>query len=143
STGRIPAERVPNNIAEIKNCAQRASDMTHQLFAFGRKQSMKAEVLEIGEWLVDTKKMLRPLLGENIELSIHPSSVPLHVMADPSQLAQVSLHLAINARDAMPQGGQLVLSIASVEISAGAALAGDEVKPGGYLRLSVRDTGEG
>jgi len=104
------------NIEEIKRAADRAADLTRQLLAFGRRQMMEMRVLDLNTLLRNLEKMLRRLIGEDISLITHFSKDLGKVKADPGQIEQVILNLVVNARDAMPNGGTLLIEIANVEL---------------------------
>jgi PAS domain S-box-containing protein len=122
---------------EIQAAAQRATLLTRQLLAFGRRQAALPRVLDLNEVVGAMERMLRRLIGEEIELLTHPAAGLWPVRADPGQVEQVIVNLAVNARDAMPSGGRLILETANVEPAA-AAEGGQR-----RVRLSVRDTGCG
>jgi two-component system cell cycle sensor histidine kinase/response regulator CckA len=131
------------NIQEIQKATQRATDLTRQLLAFSRRQILDPRVLDLNSLLRDTEKMLRRMIGEDIELVTRLSEDLGRVKIDPGQIEQVILNLAVNARDAMPSGGKLTIETANVESDEGYALTHLGVIPGHYVRLSVSDTGVG
>ncbi len=131
------------NIQEIQKATQRATDLTRQLLAFSRRQILDPKVLDLNSLLRDTEKMLRRMIGEDIELVTLLSEDLGRVKIDPGQIEQVILNLAVNARDAMPSGGKLRIETANVESEEGYALTHLGVIPGHYVRLSVSDTGVG
>jgi signal transduction histidine kinase/ActR/RegA family two-component response regulator len=126
---------------EIAKAAQRASELTKQLLVFSRRGVVHAQVVDLVAILSDVESLLRRTLGENVEVSTEVSSVP-NVEADPTQVEQVLLNLAVNARDAMPDGGSLSIAFAGVELESDAAQEAD-LPPGRYARLTVTDTGRG
>jgi two-component system cell cycle sensor histidine kinase/response regulator CckA len=128
---------------EIQKAAERAGSLTRQLLAFSRKQVLVPEVLDLNSVLDDTEKMLRRLIGEDIQLVTVFASGLGRVKADPGQMEQVILNLAVNARDAMPRGGKLIIETANVDLDANYARARADVKPGSYVMLAVSDTGHG
>ncbi len=135
-------ERARNGLEQIRRAADRAASLTQQLLAFSRKQVLQPKVLDLNEAVADVQKMLSRVIGEDIELvaSLHPSLVS--VKADPGQVEQVLMNLAVNARDAMPHGGRLMMETANVEEDAG--LARDlDLAPGRYAVLKVTDSGHG
>jgi two-component system cell cycle sensor histidine kinase/response regulator CckA len=135
----------PNILAdvdEIRQAGQRASRLTRQLLAFSRQQPTTPTVLEPGVVLDDLAKMLDRLIGEQIALEIRDSSHTWPLVADPTHLEQVVVNLVVNARDAMPAGGTIVVETANVTISASGAESGAPL-PGEYVRLTVRDNGCG
>ncbi len=131
------------NIQEIEKATQRATDLTRQLLAFSRRQILDLKVLDLNTLLNDLEKMLRRIIGEDIELVTLLSEDLGKVKVDPSQIEQVIFNLAVNARDAMPAGGRLAIETANVELDEEYAHAHVSVTPGRYVRLSVSDTGVG
>ena len=131
------------NIQEIEKATQRATDLTRQLLAFSRRQILDLKVLDLNILLTDLDKMLRRIIGEDIELVTLLSKDLGKVKIDPSQIEQVIFNLAVNARDAMPSGGKLAIETANVELDEEYAHAHVSVAPGRYVRLSVSDTGVG
>ncbi len=131
------------NIQEIEKATQRATDLTRQLLAFSRRQILDLKVLDLNVLLKDMEKMLRRIIGEDIELVILLSEDIGKVKVDPSQIEQVIFNLAVNARDAMPSGGRLAIETANAELDEEYAHAHVSVAPGRYVRLSVSDTGVG
>lgn len=135
-------ERARNGLQQIRRAADRAASLTQQLLAFSRKQVLQPKVLDMNDAVADVQKMLSRVIGEDIELvaSLHPSL--LSVKADPGQVEQVLMNLAVNARDAMPQGGKLLMETSNLELSA--ELARDlDLAPGRYVMLKVADSGQG
>jgi len=130
-----------SHVTAIQGAGERAAVLARQLLAFGRKQVLQPQVLAPNQVIADLEPILRRLLGEDIELATELSPAAGRIEADPGQIEQVILNLALNARDAMPFGGRLTLGTAEVE------LAGDgpglELPPGPYLSLWVADTGTG
>src|SRR4051794_19605597 len=96
-------------VEEILKAVERGASVTRQLLTFSRKQVLQPVVFDLNEVVVKMEKMLRPLIGEHIELDLHLAAVPCPLKADPSQLEQVIVNLAVNARDAMPNGGRLCI----------------------------------
>jgi PAS domain S-box-containing protein len=131
------------NIQEIQKATERATDLTRQLLAFSRRQILDPKVLDLNSLLRNTEKMLRRMIGEDIELVTLLSEDLGRVKIDPGQIEQVILNLAVNARDAMPSGGKLTIETANVQSDEGDALTHLGVIPGHYVRLSVSDTGVG
>ena len=135
-------ERARDGLEQIRRAAERAASLTQQLLAFGRKQVLQPKVLDLNDVVSDVQKMLSRVIGEDIELiaSLHPSLLP--VKADPGQVEQVLVNLAVNARDAMPQGGKLIMETSNMEVNG--ELARDlELAAGRYVMLSVADAGHG
>jgi PAS domain S-box-containing protein len=128
---------------EIEHAVVRAASLTRQLLAFSRKQVLQPKVLDLNVVLTEVAKMLDRLIGKNIELEVAQGPSLWRVKADPGQMEQVILNLAVNARDAMPQGGKLVIETCNIEIDESYARSHDSVSPGRYVRLTVADTGIG
>jgi PAS domain S-box-containing protein len=138
-----PDDPARDLITEIHKAGERAASLTRQLLAFSRKQVLEPRVLDLNVLVTDLERMLRRLIGEDIRLATVLDSALGRVRADPGQLEQVILNLAVNARDAMPQGGQLTLGTCNVELDDTYADAHVGVAPGPYVQLSVSDTGCG
>ena len=128
---------------EIMRAAERASSLTRQLLAFSRKEMMDPRVMELNAVVSDMERMLRRLIGEDIELvtTLHPRLS--RVRADPGQVEQILMNLVLNARDAMPRGGSLVIETRNIGLYEGQAIGLPEAGPGGWVELSVADTGIG
>jgi len=128
---------------EVRVAVERASALTRQLLAFSRQQVIEPVVLDVSKLVLDTEKMLSRLLGEDIRITTRlPADLPL-VKVDPGQLNQVLMNLTVNARDAMPNGGQLLIETTPVELDASDAAGHLGAHPGPHVRLSVTDTGSG
>jgi signal transduction histidine kinase/CheY-like chemotaxis protein len=130
-------------LEEIKNAGERASGLTRQLLAFSRKQVLEPQVLDPNQTVRNMAKMLRVLIGEDIELVTSFSDQIGRVLADPGQLEQVVMNLAVNARDAMPDGGKLVIETTSSHLDDAYAATHNEVSPGPYVVIAVTDSGCG
>lgn len=130
-------------ILEVKKAAHRAADLTHQLLAFSRKQVLQPKVIDINLITSNLSKMLERLIGEDIELSLNLKPGIWHIFADPGQIEQVLMNLVVNARDAMPQGGKIIIETQNVRIDERYAQVREVVKPGQYIMLAVSDTGIG
>ncbi len=132
-----------NSMEEIQKAANRAADLTRQLLAFSRRQILETKVFDLNTRLKDLDKMLRRIIGEDIELVVLPGKDLGTVKADPGQIEQMVFNLAVNARDAMPSGGKLTLKTANLELDEAYAQAHTGVTPGQYVMLSVSDAGTG
>jgi two-component system, cell cycle sensor histidine kinase and response regulator CckA len=129
--------------AEIKKAGDRAASLTHQLLAFSRRQVLKPQVLDLNSSITKMEKMLRRLIGEHVQMMTVPGTDLGRVKADPGQVEQIIVNLAVNARDAMPQGGKLTFETANVTLGESYAANHLTVKPGPYVMLAVSDTGVG
>ena len=132
-----------DNVEQIARAADRAASLTSQLLAFSRKQVLRPQVIDLNEVVENMASMVARMLGEDVVLSTALDSAVGPTLADPTQLEQVVLNLAINARDAMPGGGTLSLRTGSLELAHGDELPHPELAPGSYVTLTVRDTGVG
>ncbi|MFI1993905.1 PAS domain S-box protein [Actinoplanes sp. NPDC020271] len=128
---------------QIARAARRGSDLTHQLLAFARREVIRPRPLDLNAVVTEVHQMLDRSLGEHINLTVRTSPGLPAVMADPGQLEQVLVNLAVNARDAMPTGGRLTIDTADVRVDAEHSAARAGLSPGHYLRLRVSDTGTG
>jgi PAS domain S-box-containing protein len=131
------------SVDEIVRAAERATALTRQLLAFGRKQVLETRVLDVGSVLAETEKLVRRLIGEDVEVHVSRPLTLGRVKADPGQIEQVVLNLVVNARDAMTGGGRLTIALADVDLDAPLAAAHDRVPPGRYVLLSIADSGAG
>ncbi|MGA8143489.1 MAG: PAS domain S-box protein [Candidatus Acidiferrales bacterium] len=147
--GDLLVERLPSgdplhrNAEQIQMAAQRASSLTRQLLAFSRKQMLAPKILNVQSVVADMEKILRRLIGEDIQLETSSAPGLGLVKADRSQIEQVILNLAVNARDAMPQGGRLTIETANVELDASYSHPPAVLSPGRYVMLAVTDNGCG
>jgi PAS domain S-box-containing protein len=132
-------------VQQMQEAAGRAATLVRQLLAFSRRQVLQPQVLNLNALVADVGQLLRRLLGEDIELCLGLDAELGQVTVDPAQLEQVVMNLAVNARDAMPAGGQLIIETSNVELSGdGFGTPGSvEVRPGPYVMLAVSDTGIG
>ena len=139
----LKPDEVQNNAGQIITASNRAAALTRQLLAFGRKQILQPQVINLNAVLVDVDKMLRRLISENVEIVTRPALDLGAVKADLGQIEQVVLNLVINARDAMPQGGTVTIETANVDLDEAYAREHAGVRPGSYVMLAVSDTGVG
>ncbi len=131
------------DLVEVRRAGERASGLTRQLLAFSRKQILKLEQADLNALVGDLRRLLERLIGEDVRLVAKPSPEPLLVRADRGQFEQVVVNLAVNARDAMPNGGRLTIEAFPVELDAEYSAAAGGIPPGRYAALAVSDTGHG
>jgi len=134
--------KIHSNIEQIVKATDRAAALIQQLLAFGRQQVLQPRVLSLNEVITHVHKMLLRLIGDEIEIVSRFAGDLWAVKADPGQIEQVLMNLAANARDAMPQGGQLILETANVQLDEAYA-RGHDVQSGDYAMFAVSDTGTG
>ncbi len=132
-----------DNVLEISAAAERAAGLTRQLLAFGRKQMLTPKVLDLNTVVADMSRMLERLIGEEISLVAIPDPALGRTKADPGQIEQVIVNLAVNARDAMRNGGTLTIETANVDLDENYVHSHIEAAPGSYVMLAVSDTGSG
>ena len=138
-----PADGARDEAAEIKLAVERGAGLTRQLLAFSRRQATRSQAFPLDKIVGGMETMLRRLIGPEIDFQIQRPPEPLVVFADPGQIEQVLLNLVVNARDAMPDGGRLTVTVDVVVLDEIAAAQIAEGKPGRYARLSVADSGHG
>lgn len=138
-----PGPKVSEALHEIDTAAERAAKLTSQLLMFSRKKAMQRKIFNLNEAISALGTMLRPVLGENIDLDIQTGANPLTLHADPLMIEMVILNLAMNARDAMPQGGQLLIRADEFEIKAEDCRRHPRASPGQFACILVRDNGCG
>ncbi|MGA8149892.1 MAG: PAS domain S-box protein [Terriglobales bacterium] len=138
-----PAAEPSLYIENIKKATERGTSLTRQLLAFSRTSAIQPRVLDLNERLRDISKLLRPLLGDDIEILIVPRSASAVIEADPGQLDQIVVNLAVNARDAMPRGGKFILETGEVSFDKTFAEEHPPLTAGRYVLLAVSDTGSG
>jgi CheY-like chemotaxis protein len=139
----VPSAAARADLDEIKASGERAAALTRQLLAFSRKQTLSPKVLDLNGIVTDTERMLKRVIGENVVLNCRLCPELGPVKADRSQLEQVILNLAVNARDAMPEGGALTIETADRELDAAYCQSHPEAVPGRHALLAVTDTGTG
>jgi two-component system cell cycle sensor histidine kinase/response regulator CckA len=125
---------------QVIRAGQRGTDLTHQLLKFARREVVRPRVLDLNEVIADNGEMLRSLIGEHITLTVRPAAALSPVTCDPGQIEQLLVNLAMNARDAMPAGGSLVIDTASSRLELGDH---PDLVPGDYVRLRISDSGQG
>jgi len=138
-----PDPRLRGPAQEISNATQRATSLTRQLLAFSRKQMLAPKVLDLNEVVAENLKMLTRMIGEDIDLVMVPGPTLGAVRADPGQIDQVIMNLAVNARDAMPQGGKLTIETANVTLDENFTRTHTPLTAGDYVMLAISDTGVG
>src|SRR5437899_3837629 len=141
---RAPEHPLRRNVQEIMTASRRAADLTRQLLAFGRKQMQSLQFLSLNGIILEINKMLPHLLGEDIQIVFVPGEHLGRVKADRVQIEQVVMNLAVNARDAMPDGGKLTIETASVRVDEAYVQQRHAIVPvGDYVLLTVSDSGQG
>src|SRR5579875_148771 len=141
---RLPAgDPMRQLLSEINRAGERAGTLTRQLLAFSRQQVLEPRVLDLNAVVSDTEKMLRRLIGEDVILTYVPSPTAQPVKIDPGQMEQILMNLAVNARDAMPQGGRITIETRSVTLDEQYVQSHPDVRPGQHALLAVSDTGFG
>ncbi|NOX90245.1 MAG: PAS domain S-box protein [Calditrichaeota bacterium] len=138
-----PTDPIIKEISQIKKAGERASALTNQLLAFSRRQVVLPKIVDLNQIVANTEKMLRRLIGEDIELKTELQQGLGMVKIDPVQIDQIIMNLAVNARDAMPQGGCLIIRTSNVEIKEPLVKSPFKIPPGNYAVLSVCDSGIG
>ena len=138
-----PADRMSRKIAQIDRAADRAAALTKQLLAFSRMQVLQPRVMNLNGVVEDMGRLLPRLIGEDVELEIRTAADLGSTRADASQMEQIIMNLAVNARDAMPTGGRLIIETANVDLDRAYNSMHPIVKPGRYVLLAVSDTGTG
>jgi PAS domain S-box-containing protein len=143
-TDGLPAvSRLKDATAQIRSAADRAAGITRQLLAFSRKQVLSPRIIDLNDVMLNLDSMLRRLIGEDIEVLTVPGRELGAVKADPGQIEQVIMNLALNSRDAMPNGGKLTLETENMELDESYAREHEPLRPGRYVMLAVSDTGTG
>ena len=140
--GGLP-EAAREGLQQIRAAAERAANLTRQLLLFSRRQVMQPRDLDLNEVVRNLAKMLQRIIGEDVHLELRPYPAPLMTRADAGMLEQVLMNLAVNARDAMPQGGRLIIETAPKEFTAEEVAALPDARPGHYVGVRVSDTGCG
>ncbi len=130
-------------VENIHKASDRGASLTRQLLAFSRKRPSSPIVMDLNERLRDTAKLLRPLMGDDVEVTLANRSAASFIEADPGQIDQIVMNLAVNARDAMPKGGKLILETSGVSFDDAFARQHPPMRPGDYVLLAVSDSGVG
>lgn len=138
-----PAAELSHYVDNIRKATERGALLTKQLLAFSRTSAVQPRVLDLNERLRDISKLLRPLMGDDVEILVAPKSPSAVVEADPGQLDQIVINLAVNARDAMPRGGKFILETGAVRFDEGFADRHQTMPAGKYVLLAASDTGTG
>jgi len=140
-----PGDPRRDDVEQITLAASRSANLTRQLLAFARRELIQPRRIDVNGVIRRTEKMLRPVLGESIQLVFQLSAEVGAIYADPGQVEQILMNLVLNARDAMPQGGRIVVETAKLSLGAGSARrhVASDVTPGHYVMLAVSDTGQG
>jgi two-component system cell cycle sensor histidine kinase/response regulator CckA len=131
------------DIEQIQKAGERAGSLTRQLLAFSRKQTIDPMVFDLSVAVFDVQSMLERLLTKAITISLHLAVEPSRVLADRGEIEQIVMNLAVNARDAMPDGGTLVIETANVELDGQSRTTPLDLPPGSYVRLTMTDSGSG
>ncbi len=138
-----PGDRMRDDLDEISKAGERAAGLTRQLLAFSRQQILQPRILDLNVVIGGVAKMLRRLVGEDVELNVVGGAALGTVSADPGQVEQVVMNLVVNARDAMPEGGKVTVETSNVDLDSTYASDHPGVEPGAYVMLAVTDTGTG
>ncbi len=137
------SETTADNIAEIRNSAERATSLVDQLLTFSRKQILQPRAIDVNKLIASIRKMLKRLIGEDIDLKTKYGPDACFINADRGQIEQVIMNLVVNARDAMPDGGNITIETSCVDCSEDSSTRYPEMPPGQYVRLIIHDTGHG
>jgi PAS domain S-box-containing protein len=141
---KLPADHSVNDyLQKIGLAAERAANLTRQILAFSRRQMLEIQLFDLNEIIIEFREMLHRLIGEDIELQLFLASSACLVKADQTQIEQILLNLCVNARDAMPNGGRLIIETDNIYLDEAYAESHLETQPGNYIMLSISDTGQG
>jgi signal transduction histidine kinase/ActR/RegA family two-component response regulator len=138
-----PEGQMRADVQQIAGLAERATALTGQLLAFSRRQVLDTRIVDANVLVADLVRMIRPMIGEDIRLAVMPAAHPARIAADPGQIEQVLMNLCVNARDAMPAGGELAIRLDRAQVDEGFCAAHRWARPGDYVRVTVSDTGLG
>jgi CheY-like chemotaxis protein len=141
---KLPEDHaVSGHLNGIREASEKAAGLTHQLLAFSRKQALSMQAVDLTVVVESMAGMLKRVIGEDVELRLDTSGSLRTVLADVGQVEQVIMNLAVNARDAMPAGGTLLIGTTGVDVDGRGQHGPDSIRPGGYVLLTVRDSGAG
>ncbi len=138
-----PEDPVQRRLVEIERASNRASALTRQLLAFSRRQRLSRRTLNLNDTITDIMQMLRRIIGEDVEVTVKADPRLMPVFADSAQIEQVIMNLAVNARDAMPDGGRLIIETLNHEIDEAYQRRYPQLQPGRYAVMMISDTGAG
>jgi signal transduction histidine kinase len=138
-----PDDSLQIRLVEVEKAANRAAVLTRQLLAFSRRQHLERHTINLNDTINEIMKLLRRIIGEDIEVRVITTPGLSAIFADPAQIEQVIMNLAVNARDAMPEGGQLTIETSNVELDKGYQRQYPYVDPGKYVQIRISDTGSG
>ncbi|HEY5987077.1 MAG TPA: ATP-binding protein, partial [Streptosporangiaceae bacterium] len=136
-------QTIRSDIAQVRRAADRAAELTHQLLSFARREVVQPRVLHLNDLVASVEQLLQRTLGEHVELVTTLASGLSFVLADPGQIEQVLVNLAVNSRDAMPSGGKLTIETANTDVDEAYAASSAGLVPGRYVTVRVSDTGSG
>ena len=137
------SDEILGGLRQIRGAAERAANLTNQLLLFSRKQVMKLREVDLNEVVTSLAKMLQRIVSEDVRMELHPCPRPLFLRADAGMLDQVLMNLVVNARDAMPRGGRIVIETGEKHFSENEARSIPDATPGRHVLVRVKDTGTG
>jgi len=140
---QLPDDVSRGDVQEIRRSAERAASLTRQLLAFGRKQVLQPRVLDVREVIAAVEPLLRRVVGRHVDITVRCDAPIAKIRADPGQIEQVLMNLCANARDAMPQGGQVEIVVEDRLVTGEEEVVRSGLEPGGYVLVTVRDSGPG